>query len=149
MPAKNQKIPLEKAIAYGEIIFALMEGKTSAVSISKELNKTNPTVFEQLRKLVQKGYVIKENQEYKIDKEALVDYWIKKFNINKNDKKLAIEKFDIIFNFPLFIGFSFPSIKKAYKMSIDEMGKNMSDMLAFKRDTQSRAKLEQFFKLLE
>jgi len=150
MPAKGDKVPLESVTAYGQIILAILNMDNKVVSISKAVNKTHPTIIQQLKNLVRKGYVAKKQNGYEVNKEVLVKYWARRYKLNKEDQRLALEKFDVLLGFHKWLQFALPVIMsyKSVNVSIDELGKGFKDMIELKRNPKALDDFNRFFKML-
>lgn len=118
------------------------------IDISKALGKKHPTIIIQLSKLEEKRYILRDEQrKYDLNKEELVKYWGKKYKLSKEYQKIAIEKFEVLLNLPLF--FRFISSQLRQSTSIDDMGKNIKDAILLNRHPEKMDKLMKMLKSMK
>jgi len=105
---------LEDSQYVGAIVLSVIRGNKRLTDVSKDLNKTHQDISRALNKLAKKGWLIKENNLYKLDRKKAVTYFSKEFDL---DKKILEQNIDIWLN---QIAFSCKRFNKRF--SINQTG---------------------------
>ena len=112
---------IEKKTNYGSIILAIAQGNKTLSQIAEHLEKSKPTIRDQLDILLNNGYIMANGGErkgfsvkYTINKNGLIDYWAKIYKKDYN-RKMCLHNFD---QWLVIVS----SLSKMFPITIDSIG---------------------------
>ena len=97
-------VELEKSTEYTKILFAIQNGNRTLSQIADSVNKSKPTILNQIKRLEKKEYIQPTESKskgysvkWKINKDHLISYWQHAYKKEGFDGKAAKELFNFCF----------------------------------------------------